>query len=44
MMQGPAVGQYMAEMITGSETTMDLSVFSPERIISNCPIGESGCY
>ena len=44
MMQGPAVGQYVAEIITGSETTMDLSVFSPERIINNCPIGETGCY
>ena len=44
MMQGPAVGQYMAEIITGTETTMDLSVFSPKRIINNCPIGETGCY
>jgi glycine/D-amino acid oxidase-like deaminating enzyme len=44
MMQGPAVGQYLAEIITGRPTTMDLSVFSPERIVDHCPIGESGCY
>lgn len=44
LMQGPAVGQYLAEVITGSATTLDLSVFSPERILNNCAIGETGCY
>jgi glycine/D-amino acid oxidase-like deaminating enzyme len=44
MMQGPAVGQYLAEVITGQPPTMDLSVFSPERILNNCPISESGCF
>jgi glycine/D-amino acid oxidase-like deaminating enzyme len=43
-MQGPAVGQYLAEVITGQPSTMDLSVFSPERILNNCPISESGCF
>jgi len=44
MMQGPTVGRHLAEVITGRQTTMDLSVFSPERILNNCPIGESGCF
>lgn len=44
LMQGPAVGQYVAERITGRTPTLDLSLFSPERILTQCPIGETGCF
>lgn len=44
LMQGPAVGEHLAERITGRRPTLDLSVFSPERILKNCPMGESGCF
>lgn len=44
MMQGPAVGRHMAELITGRRPTMDLSVFSPRRILDNRPVGESGRF
>ena len=44
LMQGPAVGEHMAERITGRHPTLDLSVFTPERILRNCPMGESGCF
>ena len=44
LMQGPAVGQYVAECITGRTPTLDLSVFIPERIPTRCPIGETGCF
>ena len=44
LMQGPAVGQYVAERITGRTPTLDLSVFTPARILTQCPIGETGCF
>jgi glycine/D-amino acid oxidase-like deaminating enzyme len=44
LMQGPAVGQYVAECITGRTPTLDLSVFTPARILTQCPIGETGCF
>ena len=44
LMQGPAVGQYVAECITGRTPTLDLSVFTPARILTRCPIGETGCF
>ena len=44
LMQGPAVGEHMAERITGRQPTLDLSVFTPERVLKNCPMGESGCF
>ena len=44
LMQGPAVGEHMAERITGRRPTLDLSVFTPERVLRNCPMGESGCF
>jgi glycine/D-amino acid oxidase-like deaminating enzyme len=44
LMQGPAVGQYVAECITGRTPTLDLSVFTPARILTQCPIGEPGCF
>jgi glycine/D-amino acid oxidase-like deaminating enzyme len=44
LMQGPAVGQYVAECITGRTPTLDLAVFTPARILTRCPIGETGCF
>ena len=42
LQQGPAVGRYMAELITGKSPTLDLSVFSPLRIFEQNPIKEDG--
>jgi glycine/D-amino acid oxidase-like deaminating enzyme len=44
LMQGPAVGEHLAERLTGRRPTLDLAVFTPERILRDCPIGESGCF
>lgn len=44
LMQGPAVGEHIAERLTGRQPTLDLSVFTPERVLKDCPIGESGCF
>jgi glycine/D-amino acid oxidase-like deaminating enzyme len=44
LMQGPAVGEHMAERLTGRRPTLDLSVFTPERILRKCPMGETGCF
>lgn len=40
LQQGPAVGRYLAELILGLKPTLDLSVFSPQRILENSPIRE----
>jgi len=42
LQQGPAVGRYICELIAGWTPTLDLSIFSPERILDNKPISESG--
>lgn len=36
-----AVGRHIAELILGKTPTLDLSVFSPERILENKPVFES---
>ena len=36
-----AVGRYLAELILGREPTLDLSIFTPRRILENKPIFES---
>ncbi|MCI0610033.1 MAG: FAD-binding oxidoreductase [Anaerolineae bacterium] len=36
-----AVGRYIAELILGINPTLDLSVFSPQRILENKPVFES---
>ncbi len=36
-----AVGRYLAELILGAEPALDLSVFTPQRILENKPIFES---
>lgn len=42
LQQGPAVGRYMSELITGTTPTLDLSLFSPQRIIEGRPLSEGG--
>lgn len=44
LMQGPAVGEHVAERLTGRTPTLDLRVLGPERVLRNCPVGESGCF
>ena len=36
-----AVGRYLAELILGQTPTLDLSIFSPQRILDNKPVFES---
>jgi len=36
-----AVGRYIAELILDRPPTLDLSIFSPQRIIENRPVFES---
>lgn len=42
LQQGPAVGRYLAELITGKRPTLDLSIFHPDRILENRPLSEQG--
>ncbi len=35
LQQGPAVGRYVAEMILGRPFSLDLSIFSPQRMLEN---------
>jgi glycine/D-amino acid oxidase-like deaminating enzyme len=42
LQQAPAVGRYISELITGRKPSLDLSVFSPERILENKPLSEGG--
>ncbi len=42
LQQGPAVGRYMTELILKKEPVLDLSIFSPERVLSKTPIIEDG--
>jgi glycine/D-amino acid oxidase-like deaminating enzyme len=42
LQQAPAVGRYISELVTGRSSTLDLSVFSPARILENKPLSESG--
>ena len=39
--QAPAVGRYLAESIMGQPPSLDLSIFSPRRILENKPVYES---
>ncbi len=39
--QGHAVGRYMSELILGETPAIDLSIFSPQRILDNKPVFES---
>lgn len=42
LQQGPAVGRYISELILGLKPVLDLSVFSPLRILENKPLSEGG--
>ena len=42
LQQGPAVGRYITELILKKEPMLDLSIFSPERVLKNQPIFEDG--
>jgi FAD-dependent oxidoreductase domain-containing protein 1 len=42
LQQAPAVGRYLAELILGCSLSLDLSIFSPSRILENKPLGENG--
>ncbi len=39
--QAHAVGRYIAELIIGQAPTLDLSIFSPVRILENKPVFEN---
>ena len=40
--QGPAVGRYLTELILKQTLSLDLSVFSPMRILEERPLSEGG--
>ena len=42
LQQAPAVGRYLAELILKRPLSLDLSIFSPTRILENRPLGENG--
>ena len=42
LQQAPAVGRYLAELITGKAPQLDLSIFHPQRILENRPLSEGG--
>ena len=42
LQQAPAVGRYISELILGVEHSLDLGIFSPERILDNRPLSEAG--
>ena len=42
LQQSPAVGRYLSELITGIEPSLDLSIFKPDRILSNSPVSDGG--
>jgi FAD-dependent oxidoreductase domain-containing protein 1 len=42
LQQGPAVGRYLAELILEKPASLDLSIFSPLRILEKRAVSESG--
>ena len=42
LQQGPAVGRYMTELILKKKPVLDLSIFSPDRVLFKKPIFEDG--
>jgi glycine/D-amino acid oxidase-like deaminating enzyme len=42
LQQSPAAGRYLAEIITGSACSLDLSLFHPKRILEGRPLTETG--
>jgi glycine/D-amino acid oxidase-like deaminating enzyme len=42
LQQAPAVGRYLAELILERPLSLDLTIFSPIRILENRPLSENG--
>ena len=42
LQQAPAVGRYLSELILERPLSLDLSIFSPARILTNKPLSEAG--
>ncbi|MCU0561363.1 MAG: FAD-binding oxidoreductase [Desulfobacterales bacterium] len=42
LQQGPAVGRYLSELILQRPVSLDLAIFSPQRILENRPLSEAG--
>ncbi len=42
LQQGPAVGRYLSELILQKPLSLDLSIFSPRRVLENRPLSEVG--
>ncbi len=42
LQQGPAVGRYLSELILKKPLTLDLSIFTPQRILENRALSEIG--
>jgi glycine/D-amino acid oxidase-like deaminating enzyme len=42
LQQAPAVGRYLAETVLGRPHALDLSIFTPQRILEGRPLSETG--
>jgi glycine/D-amino acid oxidase-like deaminating enzyme len=42
LQQGPAVGRYLSELILGKPLSLNLSIFSPQRILEKRALSENG--
>ena len=42
LQQAPAVGRYLSELILNKPLSLDLSIFSPQRILENRALSENG--
>ena len=42
LQQGPAVGRYLSELMLATSISLDLSIFTPKRILENRPLSEAG--
>jgi glycine/D-amino acid oxidase-like deaminating enzyme len=42
LQQAPAVGRYLSELILNRTPSLDLAIFSPQRILENKPLSEDG--
>jgi len=42
LQQGPSVGRYLSELILKKPLSLDLSIFSPQRILDNRALSENG--
>lgn len=40
LQQAPSVGRYISELILSLKPALDLSIFTPQRILANRPLGE----